>query len=198
MGLDVRPTVPLFGVVSRLTSQKGLDLVLTALPAILKRGGQLVVQGNGDPTLEAAFQAAALQFPRQIAVRIAYDEALAHRIIAGADGLLVPSRFEPCGLTQLYALRYGTLPLVRHVGGLADTVVDATEPALAADAATGFVFEAATSLALEQALERAMTLYEKQPVLWKQMMQRAMQQDFSWDGAARGYMQMYTQLAGEV
>jgi starch synthase len=198
MGLDVRPTVPLFGVVSRLTSQKGLDLVLTALPAILKRGGQLVLQGNGDATLEAAFQAAALQFPRQIAVRIAYDEALAHRIIAGADGLLVPSRFEPCGLTQLYALRYGTLPVVRHVGGLADTVVDATEPALATDVATGFVFEAATSPALEQALERAMTLYEKQPVLWKQMMQRAMQQDFSWDGAARGYMQMYTQLAGEV
>ncbi|MDB5802356.1 MAG: hypothetical protein JWL63_3295 [Rhodocyclales bacterium] len=196
MGLDVRANAPLFGVVSRLTSQKGLDLVLTALPAVLKRGGQLVLQGNGEPTLEAAFEAAALQFPRQIAVRIAYDESLAHRVIAGADALLVPSRFEPCGLTQLYALRYGTLPVVRRVGGLADTVVDATEPALTADKATGFVFEAATALALEQALERAMTMYEKQPALWKQMLLRAMQQDFSWDGAARGYMQMYGQLAG--
>ena len=194
MGLELRADAPVFGVVSRLTSQKGLDLVLAALPAVLKRGGQLVLQGNGDSALEQAFKVAALQFPRQIAVRIAYDEALAHRIIAGADALLVPSRFEPCGLTQLYALRYGTLPVVRHVGGLVDTVVDASEQALAADQATGFMFGPATSGALEQALDRAMTLYQ-QPVLWKQMMLRAMQQEFSWDLAAEAYLDLYRQLA---
>jgi starch synthase len=128
-------------------------------------------------------------------VKIAYDEAMAHRLIAGADALLVPSRFEPCGLTQLYALRYGTLPVVRHVGGLVDTVVDASEQALAADKATGFVFNAATGSALEQALERAMTLYEKQPALWRQMMLRAMQQEFSWDVAAVSYLDLYRQLS---
>ncbi|MDB5888410.1 MAG: hypothetical protein JWM03_1282 [Rhodocyclales bacterium] len=197
MGLDVRADAPLFGVVSRLTSQKGLDLVLTALPAILKRGGQLVLQGNGEPVLEEAFEAAALQFPRQIAVRIAYDEALAHRVIAGADALLVPSRFEPCGLTQLYALRYGTLPLVRRVGGLADTVVDASEAALLEDRATGFVFEAATAIALEAALERAIKLYQN-PVRWKQMMLRAMAQEFSWDVAAKTYLDLYQKLAVAV
>ncbi|MEC5387727.1 glycogen synthase GlgA [Uliginosibacterium sp. H3] len=194
MKLEVRSDAPLFGVVSRLTSQKGLDLVLAALPAVLKRGGQLVLQGNGEPTLEEAFRAAALQFPRQVAVKIAYDEALAHRIIAGADALLVPSRFEPCGLTQLYALRYGTLPVVRHVGGLVDTVVDANDATLTADKATGFMFDAATGAALEQTLERTMTLYEKSPAQWQQMMRRAMRQEFSWDVAAKSYLDLYQGL----
>ena len=118
----------------------------------------------------------------------------AHRIIAGADALLVPSRFEPCGLTQLYALRYGTLPVVRRVGGLADTVVDASEAALLEDRATGFVFEPATAIALEAALERTIKLYQ-QPERWTQMMLRAMAQEFSWDAAARGYMSLYSGLA---
>jgi starch synthase len=194
MKLDVRADAPLFGVVSRLTSQKGLDLVLAALPSVLKRGGQLVLQGNGEPALEEAFRVAAIQFPRQVAVKIAYDEALAHRIIAGADALLVPSRFEPCGLTQLYALRYGTLPVVRHVGGLVDTVADASDAALAADKATGFMFDVATGTALEHALDRTMTLYEKQPAKWNQMMLRAMQQEFSWDVAAKSYLDLYRGL----
>jgi starch synthase len=194
MKLDVRADAPLFGVVSRLTSQKGLDLVLAALPAVLRRGGQLVLQGNGEPALEEAFRAAAIQFPRQIAVKIAYDEGLAHRLIAGSDALLVPSRFEPCGLTQLYALRYGTLPVVRHVGGLVDTVADANDAALAADKATGFMFDVATGAALEHALDRAMTLYEKQPAKWRQMMLRAMQQEFSWDVAAKSYLDLYRGL----
>ncbi|HSD40221.1 MAG TPA: glycogen synthase GlgA [Rhodocyclaceae bacterium] len=194
MKLEVRADAPLFGVVSRLTSQKGLDLVLAALPSVLRRGGQLVLQGNGEPALEEAFRVAAIQFPRQVAVKIAYDEALAHRIIAGADALLVPSRFEPCGLTQLYALRYGTLPVVRHVGGLVDTVADASDAALAADKATGFMFDAATGAALEHALDRAMTLYQKQPTHWKQMMLRAMQQEFSWDVVAKSYLDLYRGL----
>ena len=153
MGLDeAKPAAPLFGVVSRLTAQKGLDLVLAALPALLRQGAQLVVQGSGDPVLEAAFSAAAHANPGQVALRVAYDEALAHRVIAGSDVILVPSRFEPCGLTQLYGLRYGTLPVVRRVGGLADTVVDAGEAAVRDGRATGFVFDAATPAALEAAL----------------------------------------------
>jgi starch synthase len=129
-----------------------------------------------------------------VAARIGYDEALAHRLIAGADAILVPSRFEPCGLTQLYALRYGSLPVVRRVGGLADTVVDASDDAVRGDRATGFVFEAATPGALGAAIQRAIAAYA-QPVRWQQMMRRAMAQDFSWDEAAQQYMALYGQLA---
>jgi starch synthase len=193
MGLEPSPDVPLFGVVSRLTAQKGLDLVLAALPAVLRHGAQLVVQGSGDPVLEAAFAAAAYSHPRQVAVRIGYDESLAHRLIAGADVILVPSRFEPCGLTQLYGLRYGTLPLVRRVGGLADTVVDASDEAVRDGRATGFGFEAATPASLEEALERAIRAHA-QPALWRQLMVTAMAQDYSWDGSAARYMALYREL----
>ncbi len=123
-------------------------------------------------------------------MRVAYDESLAHRLIAGADVILVPSRFEPCGLTQLYGLRYGTLPLVRRVGGLADTVVDADERALREGRATGFSFDAATPAALEAAIERAVGLFG-QPDRWRALMRSAMFQDFSWDGAARRYLDLY-------
>jgi starch synthase len=193
MGLAAKPGAPLFGVVSRLTAQKGLDLVLAALPALLRQGAQLVVQGSGDPVLEAAFAAAAHAHPGQVAVRVGYDESLAHRLIAGADVILVPSRFEPCGLTQLYGLRYGTLPLVRRVGGLADTVVDADEGALRDGRATGFAFDAATPAALEAAIERALALYA-QPQRWRALMFTAMAQDFSWDGAAERYLGLYRSL----
>jgi starch synthase len=196
MGLQVKATAPLFGVVSRLTAQKGLDLVLTALPALLRSGAQLVLQGTGDPVLEAAFTAAARAHPAQVAVRIGYDENLAHRLIAGADVIVVPSRFEPCGLTQLYGLRYGTLPLVRRVGGLADTVVDASEAAVREGRATGFSFDAATPAALESATQRAVQAYA-QPALWQRLMVTAMAQDFSWDGAAASYMALYRGLLGE-
>jgi len=196
VGLATQPDAPLFGVVSRLTSQKGLDLVLSALPGLLRDGAQLFVQGTGEPVLEAAFLGASRAHPGQVAVRIGYDEALAHRVIAGCDSILVPSRFEPCGLTQLYGLRYGTLPLVRRVGGLADTVVDASEDAVRTDRATGFSFEAATPAALEGALRRAVEAY-RQPQRWRQLMLRAMAQDFSWGGAASGYMALYeTTLRG--
>lgn len=190
LGLNPRRGAPLFGVVSRLTSQKGLDLLLAALPALLKRGGQLALQGTGDAELEAAFAAAALAHPGEVAVRIGYDEAFAHRLIAGADAIVVPSRFEPCGLTQLYGLRYGSLPVVRRVGGLADTVVDATDDAVRADRATGFVFDAANAPSLASAIDRACAAYAT-PAVWNKLVARAMQQEFSWDEAARQYLGLY-------
>jgi starch synthase len=195
LGLDVQADAPVFGVVSRLSSQKGLDLVLGALPGLLRRGGQLALQGTGDPALESAFSTAARAHPGRVAARIGYDEALAHRLIAGADAILVPSRFEPCGLTQLYGLRYGSLPVVRRVGGLVDTVVDASNEAVAADRATGFGFDAASPAALEHALHRAIDVFY-QPLLWRQLMLRAMAQDHSWEGAARKYVALYAQAVG--
>ena len=194
LGLAPKADAPVFGLVSRLTSQKGLDLLLGALPGVLRRGGQLALQGTGDPAIEAAFVAAAQAHPDAVAVRIGYDEAFAHRLIAGADAILVPSRFEPCGLTQLYGLRYGTLPVVRRVGGLADTVVDASEEAVQADRATGFSFDAATPAALDIAIQRAITAYGD-PARWKRLMLRAMAQDFSWGGAAQKYVALYEELA---
>ena len=194
LGLAEDAAAPLFAVVSRLTSQKGLDLVLAALPALFDGpaagGTQLAVLGNGDAALEAAFVAAAAAHPGRVAVRLAYDEALAHRMMAGADAMLVPSRFEPCGLTQLYALRYGTVPVVRRVGGLADTVVDADEAALRADLATGFMFGPATPAALAQALAKAVSAYRR-PALWRQLMLRGMAQNFSWAAAAGRYLALY-------
>src|SRR5258705_8084296 len=163
LGLAEKPDAPLFGVVSRLTAQKGFDLVLGALPGLVQRGSQLALQGSGEPGLEAAFREAAKAQPQQVAVRIGYDEAFAHRLIAGADAILVPSRFEPCGLTQMYGLRYGTLPVVRRVGGLADTVVDATEENLRADPATGFVLDAASARAPDPPFQRAAHVYADRP-----------------------------------
>jgi starch synthase len=194
LGLTLNADVLLFGVVSRFTAQKGLDLVLSALPALLQSGAQLALQGSGDPVLEAAFTAAAFAHPGQVAVRIAYDEVLAHRVVAGADVMMVPSRFEPCGLTQLYGLRYGTLPLVRRVGGLADTVVDATDEAVRAERATGFSFDAATASALEAAVQRAVQA-KRQPELWRGLMRTAMAQDYSWSGAAKRYLALYDGIA---
>jgi starch synthase len=197
LGLAEKADVPVFGVVSRLTSQKGLDLVLGALPGLVQRGGQLALQGSGEPGLEAAFREAAKAQPQQVAVRIGYDEAFAHRLIAGADAILVPSRFEPCGLTQMYGLRYGTLPVVRRVGGLADTVVDATADNLRADRATGFVFEAASVAALDGALQRAGEAFTKDRGTWEKLQRRAMAQDFSWRGAAAQYLDLYRSITAD-
>jgi starch synthase len=185
-GLRPEPAAPLLGVVSRLTSQKGLDLVLAALPDLVRMGGQLVVQGTGDAALEGAFRDAANAHAGSVGVALEYDEIGAHRLIAGADMILVPSRFEPCGLTQLYALRYGTVPVVRRVGGLADTVHE-TAPS---EKANGYVFDAATPAALQDAIARAFTSF-RQPAQWTQLMQRGMGEDLSWAGPARDYMALY-------
>ena len=161
LGLSCDAASPLFLVVSRLFVQKGMDLLLAALPDLLDAGGQLAVLGAGDGELEAGFRRAAAAHPGRVALHAGYDEAMAHRFIAGGDALAVPSRFEPCGLTQLYALRYGTLPLVRRVGGLADTVIDASADNLAADRATGFVFNEATGEAVGKRLREACALYRQ-------------------------------------
>ena len=192
-GLSSAAEGPLFAVVSRLTSQKGMDLLLAALPDLLREGGQLVVLGSGDGDLEAGFRYAASVNPENVAVHIGYDEEMSHRIMAGVDSLLMPSRFEPCGLTQLYALRYGTLPLVRRVGGLADTVVDASAENLQSDRATGFSFDESSRHALSQRIREACGLYRDQP-RWKQVQLRAMAQDFSWDDSAANYEALYRSL----
>ena len=193
MGLAHDDQAMVLTVVSRLTSQKGLDLVLAALPELLRAGVQFAVQGTGDAALEAAFLAAQQAHPGRVRIHVGYDEGRAHRLVAGADVIAVPSRFEPCGLTQMYGLRYGTLPLVRRVGGLADTVVDATDAALAQGSATGFVFDAAAPAALAEALQRAIGLFSR-PERWTAVMQRAMAQDCSWHGSARLYMALYESL----
>jgi starch synthase len=193
LGLAPRADAPLLAVVSRMTPQKGLDLLLSALPQWLGAGGQVALLGSGEPGLEHAWTAAAGAAPEAVAVRIGYDEPLAHRLVAGADVIAVPSRFEPCGLTQLYGLRYGTLPLVHRVGGLADTVVDADEAALREDRATGFAFSGARVDALEQAMRHALDGW-RHPVAWRRVMRRAMAQDTSWRVPAARYAALYRAL----
>jgi starch synthase len=179
---------PLCVVVSRLTHQKGLDLLLEALPTLTARGGQLAVLGSGDAALEAAFRAAAAH--ANVAVRIGYDEALSHRLIAGGDAILVPSRFEPCGLTQLYGLRYGTLPLVALTGGLADTVINASPAALAAGCATGIQFHPITADALRGAITRLCDLYADRPT-WATMQANATKHPVGWATSAAAYAALY-------
>jgi starch synthase len=191
-GLETDASAMLVCIVSRLSDQKGLDLLLGALPTLLECGGQLALQGTGDPGLEQAFMEAARRRPGRVAARIAYDEGMAHRLVAGADAICVPSRFEPCGLTQLYGLRYGTLPIVRRVGGLADTVVDAGDDARPRADATGFTFEAPTAGSLAQAFQRAAARLRDRPA-WAHLMQAAMARDHGWTSAAQAYAGVYEQ-----
>jgi starch synthase len=194
MGLQLRPDAVVFGVVSRLTEQKGLHLVEALADELVYMGGQLAVLGAGDGPLEQAFLRAAGRQPGQITVEIGYNESLAHAIMAGADVILVPSRFEPCGLTQLYGLRYGTLPLAHEVGGLADTVVDATPENLEAGRATGFLFDHEfTTPGLRAALRRVFELYAR-PEAWAKVQQAAMRQRFDWAEAAAQYTSLYRSL----
>jgi len=194
LGLQVSRDAVVFGVVSRLTEQKGLHLVEALADELVYMGGQLVVLGSGDPPLEQAFLRAAARHPGQIAVQIGYDESLAHAIMAGCDVILVPSRFEPCGLTQLYGLRYGALPLVHRVGGLTDTVVDATPENLEAGTATGFVFnDDFSASAMRIALKRALKLHA-QPAQWRKVQQTAMRQRFDWGEAAARYVALYRSI----
>lgn len=190
LGLAVEPGRLLFGAVTRLTGQKGFDLVLDALPEMLRAGGQLAMLGSGDEAMEQAFRAAAERLPEQVAVTIGFDEALAHAIVGGCDMMLVPSRFEPCGLTQLYAMRYGTLPLVHRVGGLADTVVDADDAGLANGSANGVVFEEATVEALMGGIRRGFRLFAR-PEVWRRLQRQAMVANFSWEAAAERYLDLY-------
>lgn len=192
LGLPMDADIPLLGLVSRFVEQKGIDLVLEAVPNLIQQGVQLVMLGSGQRQLEQAASELARKEPKQVAVRIGYDETLAHRIEAGADLFLMPSRFEPCGLNQLYSLRYGTLPVVRRTGGLADTVVNTDTGSLADGSATGFVFEHAAVDGLLRAIHEALECYRK-PDCHRKVMQNAMQQDFSWQQSAREYLAIYRQ-----
>lgn len=192
-GLDQDGSAPLFGVVSRLTWQKGLDLLLDCIPTLLEEGAQLVVLGTGDWALENGFYHAAVSHPGRVGCVIGYDEAMAHRIQAGSDALLVPSRFEPCGLTQLCAMRYGAVPVVARVGGLSDSVIDANAAALARKVATGVQFTPVTHEMLRVAIERTVALY-RQPSVWKRTQANGMAFDVSWQEPARQYAALYREL----
>lgn len=194
LGLSASADRPLFAVVSRLSDQKGLDLLLDTLPGILDRGGQFAMLGSGERRLESGFADVAAARPTSAACVFGYDERLAHLFQAGADFIVVPSRFEPCGLTQLCALRYGATPLVSRVGGLADTIIDANEAALAAGVATGLQFAPPTVEALAQAIDTAFEIFEA-PAAMRRMRLNGMRQDVSWRGPASRYADLYRSIA---
>ncbi len=188
LGLDAEPGTPLIGVVARLVEQKGFDLVARIAEQIVDRGAQLVILGTGDPAIENEFRRVAADRPNRVAVRIGFDAYQASRIYAGSDLFLMPSRFEPCGLGQMIAMRYGTIPIVRRTGGLADTVQD-DDPF--AQAGTGFVFDAYDPLACLAAIVRGLETYRDR-VAWEKLRSRAMAQDFSWASSARQYAALYS------
>lgn len=184
---------PIFCVISRLTWQKGMDLLMETVDDIVAQGGKLVVLGSGDQSLESGLLNAAARHQGRIGVHIGYDEPLSHLMQAGSDAILIPSRFEPCGLTQLYALRYGCIPVVAHTGGLADTVIDANEAALAAGVATGFQFASITGYGLRQTLARVFAVWGNKSI-WTQMQKNGMKSDVSWDKSAASYASLYSRL----
>lgn len=194
-GLDVEPRTPLFGVVSRLASQKGLDLLEKLVPELLAgERVQFVVLGQGDKRHHETLAQLCEQFPRQFSVRFELNEVLAHRIEAGADAFLMPSQYEPCGLNQLYSLRYGTVPVVRATGGLSDTVIDASDANLESGRATGFTFVPFNVTAFREAIDRCLRLYRNEPERWLRVQQTGMRQDWSWGRSALEYEQRYRAL----
>ena len=184
---------PLFTVVSRLTWQKGMDVLVEVLDHLVGVGGRLALLGSGDVALEQAFLSAAARYSGRVGVRIGYDEPLSHLLQAGADAILVPSRFEPCGLTQLYALAYGCVPVVARTGGLSDTVIDANPAALAAGVATGVQFDGVSHHSLRAGIDRAVALH-RQPDVWRSLQLNGMACDFSWASSARTYAALYREL----
>ena len=195
LGLPVDEGVPVLGTVGRVVAQKGFDLIVEAAEALLATGAQIVLQGTGDAAIEARLQALAQRYPDRVAVRIAFDERVAHRIEAGSDMFLMPSRFEPCGMNQMYSQRYGALPIVCRTGGLADSVTDCTPETLADGSATGFVFHPPTADALAEAVGRAIAQY-RDPAAWRTMQRAAMARDFSWAASAQRYVEVYRAAMG--
>lgn len=187
---------PLMILVSRLTPQKGIDLLPTALDEFIAAGGGLAILGSGDPWAEDMVRGLAARYPGRVGVKIGYDEGLSHRMFAGGDAVLVPSRFEPCGLTQLYGLRYGCVPVVAAVGGLADTVIGLSPATEAAGAATGVVFHPVDDLALRQALRRLTEAYADRKG-WAALVKRGMKTDWGWDRSAAAYAALYDRLSGQ-
>ena len=191
--LPVDKNIPVFGLISRLVEQKGIDLLLECLPEMLTHPLQFVLLGSGNTGFEQRLHNFAESHPDKISITIGYDETLAHLIEAGADIFLMPSRFEPCGLNQIYSQRYGTIPVVRKTGGLADTVVDTLPESLKNNTATGLVFNEASPGALMEAIKRALILYSH-PKTWKQLQTNGMQKDYSWTRSAKQYMALYDHL----
>ena len=191
-GLE-RDDSPIVCVISRLTWQKGMDILAAVVDGIVARGARLAILGSGDAGLEGALLAAAARHRGRIGVVVGYDEVLSHTMQGGCDAIIIPSRFEPCGLTQLYGLRYGALPLVHRVGGLADTVVDATAENMESGTATGFVFDDFSTQAIRSTLRRAFELHAN-PQAWKKVQQAAMRQRFDWKEPAAQYMALYRSL----
>lgn len=187
---------PIFCVISRLTWQKGMDLVANVADEIVAMGGKLVVLGSGEAALEGALLASASRHPGRIGVSIGYNEPMSHLMQAGCDAIIIPSRFEPCGLTQLYGLRYGCVPIVARTGGLNDTVIDANHAALAAKVATGIQFAPITETGMLQAIRRAMHLYADRK-LWTQLQKQGMKSDVSWEKSAERYAALYSSLVSK-
>jgi starch synthase len=187
LGLPVEPAIPLFGSIGRLVEQKGVDILLATVPEMMRLRLQFVLLGNGTAECESKFAAFTSEFPAQFAMRSGFDEALSHRIEAGADFFLMPSRFEPCGLNQMYSLRYGTIPIVRATGGLDDTVIDVREDA---EKANGIKFHEYSAPALSKAVRKALALYAE-PELFHQFRLNGMSADFSWDRTAAEYINVY-------
>ena len=186
---------PLFCVISRLTDQKGMDLLLQTVDGLVDLGARLAVLGSGEAGLEDGFRAAWARHPGKVSIITGYNEQLSHLMQGGCDAILIPSRFEPCGLTQLYGLRYGCVPVVSRIGGLADTVIDANPAALAAEVATGVVFDAGSAHALYEAIRRTVRLYHDDKV-WKKIQRRGMKSDVSWDTSAARYAELYANITG--
>ncbi|WP_372617416.1 glycogen synthase GlgA [Falsiroseomonas sp.] len=197
LGLEENPSTLLFGFVGRLAWQKGVDMLLGALPAMLAEGAQVALLGSGEWGLEEGCRGAAAAHPGRVGAQIGFDEALARLIYAGSDVILVPSRFEPCGLAQLAALRYGALPLVAHVGGLVDSVVDANEMALAEGIGTGFHFSPVTQEMLVATVLRVARLWRDQ-AMWRRLQANALRSDVSWDRSAARYAALYRELVADA
>ncbi len=193
LGLAENPDIPLLGVISRLTHQKGLDLLPSIAPFLLEYPVQIVILGSGEVELETSLLNLAHNHPGQVATVIGFNEALSHQIEAGSDIFLMPSRFEPCGLNQMYSQCYGTPPVVHSTGGLADTVVDATPENIANGTATGFVFRHATTHGLNECVHRALDIYRDQPT-WRKIQTNGMRRDFSWNRSAEEYLALYEMI----
>ena len=198
MGLPQNPDTPLLASVGRLAEQKGFDLIAEILPRMASHvDAQWVLLGTGEPHFHDLLQRLSREFPERIAVKIGFSNELAHRIEAGADMFLMPSRYEPCGLNQMYSLKYGAPPIVRETGGLADTITNTTDETLAAGTANGFSFHDASAHALSMAIDRALQTYHNRPV-WDQVVQTGMRQDWSWARSARRYVDLYDETLARV
>ena len=196
LGLQMNADAPLLGVVSRLTHQKGLDLLPNIMPTLIAKGCQFAILGSGDKALEASFNGLEAQYPQQVSVNIGYHEHLSHNIMAGCDMFIMPSRFEPCGLNQLYGLAYGTPPIVSATGGLADSVCDTQELSLKNNTATGFVVKNVTNVSLLGAISRAIDTWHDKKT-WRNIQKNGMQQDISWASSAILYLNLYKKILGE-